>query len=339
MLTMDVFRGDAFSAISLTAAVDKLGHVPGVLSRMPGLFVPQPVATEVIMIEERDNAPALIQTTPRGAPPKATGSERRKMRSFNTVRLADSSRISASALQGVRAFGSETELQTLQSEVARRMLLINNKIDLTFENMLLGMVQGLVTDADGSTIYNWATEFSQSIPAEVDFDLDNASPLRGALRKACATAVRSITRALKGLGGANVQVVGLCGDAFFDDLVAHPEVYQTYIYQEGAKLREATAWREVLFGGVLFVNYRGTDDGTTVAVGTDKCKFFPLNAGIFQVAYSPGESFEFANTMGRERYAMMVIDKDRDMWADIEIYSYPLPVCVQPSALYQARRT
>jgi hypothetical protein len=36
---------------------------------------------------------------------------------------------------------------------------------------------------------------------------------------------------------------------------------------------------------------------------------------------------------------MIVPDKDRNMWADVEVYSYPLPVCTMPSALYQAKRT
>jgi hypothetical protein len=41
------------------------------------------------------------------------------------------------------------------------------------------------------------------------------------------------------------------------------------------------------YGGITFVNYRGTDDGTTVGVDTNKCKFFPANApGVFECAYS-----------------------------------------------------
>jgi hypothetical protein len=43
--------------------------------------------------------------------------------------------------------------------------------------------------------------------------------------------------------------------------------------------------------------------------------------------------------MGQEFYSWMVTDKDRDMWADVEMYTYPLPICLMPSALYQARRT
>jgi hypothetical protein len=51
------------------------------------------------------------------------------------------------------------------------------------------------------------------------------------------------------------------------------------------------------YGNIMFVNYRGTDDNSTVAIGTDKCKFFPVNApGAFMCAYSPAEFFPFVNT-------------------------------------------
>jgi hypothetical protein len=35
----------------------------------------------------------------------------------------------------------------------------------------------------------------------------------------------------------------------------------------------------------------------------------------------------------------MLIDRDRNEWADVEAYSYPLPVCTMPQALHRARRT
>ena len=65
MITMDAFRADAFSAVTLTAAVDKLGYVPQYLGTVPGLFNDTPVRTTAVWIEERSNAPALIQTTER----------------------------------------------------------------------------------------------------------------------------------------------------------------------------------------------------------------------------------------------------------------------------------
>lgn len=339
MATMDIFKSDAFSTTSLSGSLDKLGYVPGFLTGLPGLVVPAPVRTESIFIEERSNAPAIILTSERGEAPPSRVGEKRAVRGFKTVRVAQKSRISASEIQNIRAFGSESELMQVQSEVARRQLLMRRDFELTKENMFLGMVQGLAVDGS-TTIYDWATEFGQTIPTEIDFDLDNASPASGAVRKSCSTVVRSVIRALKGLGGNGVRIVGLCGDAFWDDLTAHPEVRATYLNtMAAADLRMGNAFEQFNYGGITFVNYRGTDDGSTVAVNTNKCKFFPVGAGIFQWAMSPGESFDFVNTLGQELYSSLVPDRDRNMWVDVEMYSYPLPVCTMPSALHSAKRT
>ncbi|MER9937424.1 major capsid protein [Mesorhizobium sp. M0088] len=340
MATMDIFKDDAFSMTSLLTAVDRVGYVPGFLGSIPGLFDPAPVRTEAIWIEARGTEAALIQTSPRGTPlsPKVDGA--RDATPFATKRLAKGSRLSASELSGIREFGSETELKQVAAETARRQFLIKRDMDLTFENWRLGCVQGLVTDADGSTIIDWASALGQTIPAEVDFDLDNANPASGIIRKKCTVAIRSITRGLKGLGGNSVRVYAICGDAFWDDLIAHPEVRATYLnYQAAASLRDPVAWETFNFGGITWINYRGTDDGSTVAVGTDKAKFFPAGSGIFKWAMSPGEKFEHIGQLGQMFYPGIVPDKDRDMWVDVELYAYPLPVCTMPQALYRAKRT
>jgi hypothetical protein len=336
MLAMDVFTNDAFSAIELTMAVDRYGFVPSTLQSIPGLIVPVPVRTDKVWIEGRANAPALIQTTPRGAPPKQKGGDYRSAKGFSTVRLAQGSRINASELQSIRAFGSETELKSLQIELGRRVMKMKQDFQLTKENMTLGMIQGIVTDADGSTIYNWATEFGQSFPSPQTF-VFSGSAASGVVRQTCNTVKRLILRNLQGLGGPGVQVIAACGDAFWDAFVSSAEVRQTYLNWSAAKeLRSdvGNVWSEIFyFGDIGFFNYRGTDDNSTVAISTDTCRFFPINAGIFQWALAPAERFEFINTPGRDFYSWMVMDRDRDMWADIELATYPLPVCVQPQAL------
>jgi hypothetical protein len=339
---MDVFKQDAFSSTTLTAVVDKIGYVPSLLGSIPGLFFPVPVRTTSVFIEERANAPALIQTSSRGSAPKQKGGNRAKVRAFNTVRLAEASRITASELQGIRAFGSETELKQLQSEIAQRQALLRSDLELTWEYHRLGALQGKVLDADGTTvIYDWTAEFSQAIPAELDFDLDNASPATGAVRKKCNAVKRSMIAALKGQGGNNVGIGAIVGDAFWDDLTSHPEVEKTFLATAAAAdLRNGfgSAWSSFRYGDITWINYRGSDD-SAVGVGTDKAKFFPIGAGIFPVAQSPGESFEFVNTPGQQVYSGIVTDKDRNAWADVELFSYPLFVCTMPSALYQGKRT
>lgn len=339
-LSLDVFNQDAFTAISLSAAVDKIDYVPNFLDAMPGLFETDSVRTEEIWIEERSTGAVVLQTSPRGTPPRNEGPDIRLARSFKTRRIADASRITANELQNIRAFGTADQLMSLQIEIARRQQKIKRNLALTWENLKLGAVQGIVNDADGTLIYNWATEFNQSIPAEINFDLENANPASGAVRKQCTQVVRSIRRGLK--GKPFFRIVGLCGDAFWDDFTAHPEVRETYKnWAAAADLRNdvGAAWSGFRYGEINFFNYRGTDDNSTVAVPTTKCKFFPVGSGIFRWAQSPGESFEFVNTPGQLVYSRIVLDKDRNAWADVEEYSYPLPVCTMPQALAAGKNT
>ncbi len=341
MITMDVFKQDAFSATSLSAAVDKLDYIPDTLSKIDGLFVPDPVRTTSIWIEERDTGAVILPFSPRGSAPHQTGGDLRKARSFETLRYGDASRITASELLGIRRFGSEVDLKDLQSEVARRQLKIKNNMQFTKEFHKFNCVTGaVVKDANGTVVYDWSAEFNQAIPNEIDFDLDNANPAEGAVRKKCTQVRRTIQKNLKSVGTAR-NIIGICGDNFWDDLTSHPEVVKTYLnWAAASDLRNGHGreWSSFRYGEIDFVNYRGTDDGT-FGVGTDKCKFFPVGAGIFRWAMSPGETFEHLGTLGQDTYSMIVTDRDRNSWADVEVYSYPLPVCTMPSALHQAKRT
>ena len=155
MVSMDIFHADAFSAIQLTAAVEKIPYRPALLGSL-NLFEPDRIRVEWAVIEKRDGTLALIPTSERGAPPPEQVAIKRDIRSFRTVRLAKADTIRASELQNIRAFGSETDLQTVQQEVATRMARLRNDLELTLENHRLGAIQGIVVDADGNTaIVNW----------------------------------------------------------------------------------------------------------------------------------------------------------------------------------------
>lgn len=344
MAGIDVFNSNAFSMFSLTQAANKIDYLPQRLGEL-NIFTPRPVRTKTVGVEQRDGVLKLIPVSERGAPLAQREREHREIRDFRTVRVAKQDHIEADELQDIRAFGSETELMQVQQEVARRLsgdtgLLAD--VELTHEHMRLGAIQGIVTDADGVTpIYNWFTEFGITPPSEIDFDLDNASPASGAVRKKCNQVVRAMQRAAKGAWTPNTQVHALCGDNFWDDLTAHSEVRGTYLNTlMAASLREGNAYEMFRYGGITWENYRGTDDNTTVAVGTDKAKFFPVNApGVFEVAYSPAEFMPYVNTLGQRVYAMIVPDRKRQAYVDIEVYSYPLFLCTRPEMLQSAKRT
>lgn len=67
-------------------------------------------------------------------------------------------------------------------------------------------------------------------------------------------------------------------------------------------------------------------------------KFFPVGApGVFQVAYSPAETFDYVNTPGLPVYGMTIPDRDRNAWVRVEQYSYPLHICTRPEMLLRAK--
>lgn len=335
MAEMTIFLNDAFRAATLTTALNRRPHKPGFLGSL-GIFEPKPVSTITIGIESQGDSLALIQTSERGAPLKEADNGKRDIRDFRTVRIAKSNTLHAHEIQGIRAFGTTSELQQVQTEVARRLGGLQDDIDLTTEHMMLGAIQGIVLDADGSVIRNWYTEFGIAQPAEVDFELDDADT---DVRGKCATVLRAAQRSAAGGWLPGTQLHALAGDDFFDKLIAHDHVRDTYLNQQAAAaLRDPLAFESVRFGGITFHNYRGTDDNSTVAVGTGVCKFFPVGGrDVFQVAQSPAETFDFVNTPGQPSYAMLIPDRDRNAWIKPEVYSYPLHVCTRPGMLQRAK--
>ena len=339
MAGMDVFSADAFTMMSMLGAIEEVDFKPQFLGSL-GLFEGAPQRTNKITVESRENVLALIQTSERGAPPVEKSADKAKLRDFRTVRIAKKSQISSEEIQGIRAFGSETELKQVQEEVARRLNQLVSDVELTWENHRLGAVQGKVTDADGSTIVDFFTEFGVSQPAEVDFDF--SALVAGDVRtKIEVNITRPMIRAAKGAFVTGSRIVALVGDTFWDEFVNHVEIRTTFLnQQEASQLRQPTAFGTFRYAGVEWVNYRGTDDNSTVAVAAAEAKFFPANApGVFKVAWGPAESIDLANMPGAPLRSLVLPDKSgRNAFVDVEVYSYPLYVCTRPLTLRRAKR-
>jgi len=337
MASMDIFNINAFSLIEMSDALNRVPYKPQLLGNL-GVFDPKPISTTTFAIEKKDKVLSLVETSERGAPLSQRQNEKADIRDFRTVRVAKASRVNAEELQNIRAFGTESELSQVQDEVMQRMIDVRNDIELTLENMRLGAVQGIVTDADGTVIYNWFNQWGFSQPAEIDFALSTTTPH---IRQLCNQVVRGMTTASKGAWATGTQVMALCGDNFWDALTTHPEIRQTYQNTAAAAdLRNnvGNPYGQFQYGQILFTNYRGTDDGSTVAVGTDKVKFFPLGApGVFQHVMSPGETFETVNMPGQPFYSLIVPDTARSMYVDIEVYTYPMFICTRPEMLLRGK--
>jgi hypothetical protein len=340
---LDIFNQDPFKAIALTDAVQRNPYQPVGLGQL-NIFDPNPIRTTALAVEERQGKLVLIPFSERGTEGTQRQTEKRKMRYFDVPRLMHDDTVYASEIQGIREFGTESVLMQIEAEVARRLsgptgLLAS--VEYTKEYLRLAAVQGLcLNPKDGSQMYNWFDEFQITQAAEIAFNLSAGTS--GSLRPIVNGIIRTMARKAQGAFTPQTRVYALCGDTFYDQLTNHTDVVKTFINWAAAKdLRDnsqGAAFDVFDFAGVSWVNYRGSDDNSTIKIADDKVKFFPVGApGIFREAMAPGETVDWVNTPGKPVYVLPIFDTQRRMWWKMEAYAYPLFICTRPEVLLSGR--
>jgi hypothetical protein len=339
----DVFNDDAFSVLSLTDAVNKIPFIPGRAGTVAG-WQEDGVPTTSIMIEEKDGTLELVNPTPRGGPGQTGKKDGRTARSLVIPHYQFDDFIAADSVQNVRAFGQTGVLEVLEDRVnARMQQIVQQKMDPTLEYQRVGALKGLITNGDGTTLYNLFTEFGVTQETEVDFDLDNATPASGALRKKCAGVVRTIA---KNLGASPIgPIFAECSDTFFDDLLAHPEVVDSYkgtpmatVLRQGYVTASGVIYGAFEFGGIVWENYRGSVGGTSF-IDADKCHIFPTGVpGLWRTVYAPADYEETVNTVGLPRYTKQY-PAPNGKGRNLEVQMNALNYCTRPKVLIKGKRT
>ena len=333
---MDIFSDEAaFETTELTSAIKDIPYIPQMLGDM-NLFEPMPIIGYDFAIEKKAESIGLIDTSALGSAPKQIERDLRSMQKLSTVRMAEAFTIYGYELSGIRAFGETTVLDQVQDDYARRTQKLMNRMELTREYHRLGAIQGKLLDADGtSVIYDYFAEFELPEPAVVNFALNVADT---DVRRKGNELTRSIVRGSKGALSASSSIHALAGDNFFDTLISHPKVRDTYQnWAAAADLRQGNAFQAFSFGGITWHNYRGTDDNTEVAVPVDEAIIFPQGGfDVFKEVRSPAEFGPWVNTPGEKDYMLNIVDKDRQAWTKGELYSYPLFLCQRPQVLRRA---
>lgn len=335
MLTLDIFKNDAFSLAELTAAINEMPFVPGQAGKL-GIFAERGVSTTRIEIENRKGTLALIPNTPRGGVGVKNTRDPRNMRIFIPPHLKPSDEIYAEEIQNKRPFGKMTELQTAQGEVSDRMQRMLSSLDATVEYGRIGALKGVVYDADGATvIYNYFTEFGVA-QISVDFVLGTATT---SILAKCMEVREKMQEELGQQGGDDLEVVVFCGKTWFEKLITHAEVKEAYKHYESVQqalnpLQQDLRYRGFKFGGLTFVVYRGNVSGVPF-VAAGEAHAFPVNVpGLFETYFAPADYMETVNTPGLPRYAKMAPDPSgfNRFWA-VETQSNPLSICTRPRTL------
>ena len=336
---LDIFNNDAFSVTSLTEAVNNIAYAPGRVGEL-GLFGVKPVRTTSVAIEQKNGVLSLVSPTPRGAPGETKVKQTRVMRNLNVPHFQRDDAIMADEVQGIRAFGSETELMQVVDLVNERTGEHSMDLAITEEHARLGAIKGVVTYANGDTL-DLFSEFGVSQHAELAFDLTVKDT--GALRTYCAGVVRTLAGYLGGTPFGGVHA--FCGDNFFDELLANPEVRATYdgwseakILREGYISPNGKIYSAFEFGGIVWENYRGNSDLGGEFVHTDKCHIFPIGVpNLFKTYYAPADYIETVNTLGKSRYAKQIAMRN-DKGVELEVQTNVLSICTRPLALLKGKK-
>lgn len=340
-MQLDVFNQDAFSMHQLTATFIKRPFQPMMLSKL-GLFQSLGIRTTSLDVESYAGRLSLIQSSQRGAPsPDPLGSIKRQLRTFKAYHLERDAHVYADEVQGIRLFGSETELQAVQEIVNQRLDELRTDHEVTLEYHGANAIQGLNLDADGSSLLNLFTEFgvvqqTQAFPFSVT-----------------TTDVRGLLVAAKRLAEVELgaQVVTkwlcLCDAAWFDAFVGHATVVDSFRYQEGQVNRDDLRETGFAFAGITFMEYRSAVNKPDSIGGS--ASFFPANTAwlipvtvpsIFITRFAPADYEETVNTMGLPLYAKNVPDPSGlNKYRRINTQSNPICLCLRPRAVIKLTKS
>jgi Phage major capsid protein E len=328
-----IFNTDNFSMETLTASINEKPYVPGRLGKL-GIFDETGIATTTVAIERQGSVLSLAPTKPRGAPGTAMSPDKRNAITVAVPHIPVMDALLADEIQNVRSFGSNDQLRGVAEMRDQKLLKMSRTLDLTLEYHRIGAIQGIVLDADGSTVVlNAFTAFGISQPG--DISLGTATPYNtttkaGPISVAITGAKRTIRDALGGDEPTGYWVA--CADDLFDALKSHGEIRDTYLAQQAANdLRAGDPLDAFTYGGMTFENYRGKG---SVKIPAGKGQIVPLGVPeLFITRFAPAPWFSAVNSIGLPRYAMGTPDPTGEKRIDLEAQTNPLNLCTRPEAL------
>lgn len=340
-ISMAVFGGDAFERATMIRALDRRPYVPMMLDRIINFEV-VPVSTPYVYVSTRRRYVNLIRTTLRGAPIEMQTPEDGDARPLKIHRLGKGDTLFAHQLNYINPLEGETEEQRAAILIREKQERLINDYEATLEYHRLGALRGLVLDTDGSTLVNFWTEFGLTQPADIDLNLDASTPLSlSQLRQNIASLITIPIQKASGAGNdPRFRFRAVCGDAFWFALTGHPSIERAYELDQQARSRmDENIWDSFRFAGIEWFHYRGTDDGSAIAVEANKAHIFPTGVpGMWQHVMGPmDEDFRFVGQPGRRYYTVLERDKsDKQQWVMPEIYGYPLIVNSRPDLVLTA---
>lgn len=325
MADIAIFEDDAFSVSSLTAAINEQDYLPGRISSL-GLFREEGISTLTVQIEKDGDTLALVPSGERGTSGVVVGGTKRTLIPFNTVHLPERFTIKADEIQGIRAFGTRSELQAVQDVVNKRLAKARRQLDATHEFQRMGALNGQVLDADGKTVLLDIYKSFGVNRQKLQMGLNSPDT---ELRVKCGEALDMQEEALGSVTSSGSRA--MCGKNFWNKLIVHKSVKETYLNTMQAASLRGDARESFEFGGIVWERYRGKVAGVAF-VHDDKALLIPEGVpDLYISSFAPADYMETVNTQGIPYYSKIEPMQFGKGVAG-EAQSNPLHLCTRPRA-------
>ncbi|MFP5497056.1 MAG: major capsid protein [Gammaproteobacteria bacterium] len=325
MADIAIFEDDAFSVSSLTAAINEQEYLPGRISSL-GLFREEGISTLTVQIEKDGDTLALVPSGERGTSGLVVGGTKRTLIPFNTVHLPERFTIKADEIQGIRAFGTRSELQAVQDVVNKRLAKARRQLDATHEFQRMGALNGQVLDADGKTVLLDIYKSFGVNRQKLQMGLNSPDT---ELRVKCGEALDMQEEALGSVTSSGSRA--MCGKNFWNKLIVHKSVKETYLNTMQAASLRGDARESFEFGGIVWERYRGKVAGVAF-VHDDKALLIPEGVpDLYISSFAPADYMETVNTQGIPYYSKIEPMQFGKGVAG-EAQSNPLHLCTRPRA-------
>ncbi|WP_443191398.1 major capsid protein [Pseudomonas indica] len=335
MPELNIFEDEAFSTISLTKAINTSPEGQRVPTLLDALFEEEGIRTTSLFIERDNDSLALVPARDRGAPADVTVGTKRDKVPFQTFHLPTRAAIMADEVQGIRAFGSETELEAVQDLVNKRLAKMRRRIEATIRFQRAGALTGKILDADGTT---------ELLDLFARFGLTQQTQnmvLGTSTTKVLQKIIDAKRKAEDAIGDSGVITgwLAVCGRSFFDDFANHDATEKAFDrWQDGQFLREDKTRTGFMFGGVEWQEYYGKVGGVDF-IDTNVAYLVPLGVeGLFATNYAPADYMETVNTVGVPFYASQE-PMPHNKGIDMEAQSNPVSICTRPRAVIKLTKS
>lgn len=329
----DVFTPDAFKVLELTESINLMPYVPGAIQAM-NLFQTRSVFNTMVAIEYKGGKLSLIQTQERGLTNGARITlPKGKVIPFKIPHIPQMGTVTPDDLPDMRAFGTKEGKVAFSTVVADILEDMRQNLETTIEYHMSGALKGIIKDADGTEIFDLFDIFGIT-EEEVDINMGSDD-----LRAKCALITRTVQDFLGADSYREIRV--LCGDTLYDHLISSQEVKDSPVYKtqgNGPKTSDPFVRESFYYGGITWVNYRGTV-GSTSFIGLTEGRVVPMGVPkLFIRRNGPADTVDAVGRMGKP----FVVTREflpHDTGVELRAQGNPLILCTRPSVLIKINDT